>query len=271
MTGDAFGEFERGGWERAAPRYEECWTDTVLFVEPLLNAAAVRAGLRLLDVACGPGLVSEAAAARGARPIGVDVAAGMVERARLRCPGLEFVEGDAQRLPFPDAAFDAVTMNFGILHVSQPEAAIAEARRVLVPGGRLAFTTWVAEGNAEDEITDAAIAEHGVAAEVPQGPSYYVFSEPGECRTALGGAGFDVDTLRIDTVTVLWRVPTPEHLFEAQLHAGVRTAAVLHAQPPERLAAIRAAMVEGVRRYADGEEFALPIAARVITAARAND
>jgi hypothetical protein len=55
------------------------------------------------------------------------------------------------------------------------------------------------------------------------------------------------------------------------LHAGVRTAAVLRAQPPERLAAIRAAMVEGVRRYADGKEFALPIAARVTSAARAND
>jgi hypothetical protein len=106
---------------------------------------------------------------------------------------------------------------------------------------------------------------------VPQGPSYYLFAEPGECRATLGGAGFDVDTLRMDTITVPWRVPTPEHLFEAQLHAGVRTAAILRAQPPERLAAIRAAMVEGVRRYADGEEFALPIVARVISAARAND
>jgi len=269
MTADAFWEFERSGWERAAPRYEECWTDTVLFVQPLLDAAAVRAGSRLLDVACGPGLVSEAAAARGARPIGVDVAAAMVERARLRCPGLEFVEGDAQRLPFPDAAFDAVTMNFGILHLSRPETALAEARRVLIPGGRFAFTSWIAKGNAEDEITDAAVAEHGVPAEVPPGPGYYVFTEPGECRAALVGAGFDVDTLRMDTVTVLWRVPTPEHLFEAQLHAGVRTAAVLRAQPPERMAAIRAAMVEGVCRYADGEEFALPIAARVISAARA--
>jgi SAM-dependent methyltransferase len=270
MTADAFGEFERAGWERAAPRYEECWTDTALFVEPLLDAAAVGAGSRLLDVACGPGLVSEAAAARGAHPIGLDVATGMVMRARLRCPGLDFVEGDAQRLPFPDAAFDAVTMNFGILHVSRPETAIAEARRVLIPGGRFAFTSWVAEGNAEAEITDAAVAEYGVLAEVPPGPSYYLFAEPGECRATLAGAGFDVGTLRMDTVAVRWRVPTPEHLFEAELHAGVRTAAVLRAQPPERLAAIRAAMVEGVRRYADGDEFALPIAACVISAARAN-
>lgn len=269
MARDAFSEFEREGWERAAPRYEECWTDTALFVPALLDAAAVSAGSRLLDVACGPGLVSEVAAARGARPIGVDVAPAMLEQARLRCPGLEFVGGDAQRLPFADAAFDAVTMNFGILHVSDPHAAIAEARRVLVPGGRFAFTSWLSRGNAEEEITAAALAEHGVPVDVPPGPDYFVFTELDECRAALAGAGFDASTLRMETVRVLWRVPAPDHLFEAQLHAGVRTAAVLRGQPPDRLGAIRAAMAEGVRRYADGDGFALPIAARVISAARA--
>jgi ubiquinone/menaquinone biosynthesis C-methylase UbiE len=129
MSGDAFGEFERAGWERAAPHYEEYWTDTVLFVKPLLDAAEVRAGSRLLDVACGPGFVSEAAAERGANPVGVDIATAMVERARMRHPDLTFVEGDALRLPFRDASFDAITMNFGILHVSLPERALAEAHR----------------------------------------------------------------------------------------------------------------------------------------------
>jgi SAM-dependent methyltransferase len=264
MRGDAFAEFERAGWERAAARYEECWTDTALFVEALLDGAAVHAGSRLLDVACGPGFVSEAAAARGAQPVGVDVATAMVERARLRCPHLTFVVGDALRLPFPDASFDAVTMNFGILHVSPPERALAEARRVLVSGGRLAFTTWLAQGNVEDEITDAALADHAIAVEVPEGPSYHVFADPDECRQALAGRGFD--SLRIDTVTALWRVPSADFLFEAQLHAGVRTAAVLRAQPPERLDAIRTAMADAVRRYADGDAFALPIAARLVSA-----
>jgi SAM-dependent methyltransferase len=166
-----------------------------------------------------------------ARPTGVDVAAAMVERARLRCPGLDFVEGDAQQLPFPDAAFDAVTMNFGILHLSQPQTALAEARRVLIPGGRFAFTSWMAEGNAEAEITDAAVAEHGVPAEVPQGPAYYVCAEPSESRAALSGAGFDVDTLRTDTVTVLWRVPTPEHLSR---HSCTRVSAPPRSSAPSR-------------------------------------
>jgi SAM-dependent methyltransferase len=267
MSGDAFADFERAGWERAASHYERCWTDTALFVEALLDSAAVRSGSRLLDVACGPGFVSEAAAERGARPVGLDVAAAMVERARARCPGLEFVVGDALRLPFGDSSFDAVTMNFGILHVSQPERAIAEARRVLAPGGRLAFTTWLADGNAQDEITEDAIAEHGIAVEVPEGPSYHVFADPDECRGALAAGEFDTDSTRIETVTVLWRVPRADSLFEAQLQAGVRTAAVLRGQPPERLEAIRRAMADGVRRYADDNGFALPIAARVVSAA----
>jgi hypothetical protein len=55
MSPDAFWEFEREGWEQAAAFYDQCWTDTGLFVEPLLDAAGVVAGTRLLDVACGPG------------------------------------------------------------------------------------------------------------------------------------------------------------------------------------------------------------------------
>jgi SAM-dependent methyltransferase len=264
---DAFWELERAGWERAAERYEECWTDTGLFLEPLLDAAGVRAGSRLLDVACGPGYVSEAAMARGAEPVGVDVAVAMVERARARCPGLEFVEGDAQRLPFPDASFDAVTMNFGILHLSRPETALSEARRVLVPGGRFAFTAWVAEGNAAAEIVDSAVAAHAVPVRLPQGPAFYRFADADECRRAVAQADFDVASFRTDPITARWRVPTAEFLFEAELHAGVRIAAVLAAQPPRPLQAIRAAMAAGVRRYADGDEFALPIVARVISVA----
>jgi SAM-dependent methyltransferase len=267
MDADAFWEFERAGWERAAASYEECWTDTELFVEPLLDAAAVGEGTRLLDVACGPGYVSEAAAARGARPVGVDVAGAMVERARLRCPGLTFVEGDAQRLPFDDASFDAVTMNFGILHLSEPEAALREARRVLAAGGRYAFTAWVLEGNAADEIVDAALAAHAVPVELPEGPDFYGFADDETCRRALADAGFDADAFRLETVAPLWRVPTAELLFEAQLNAGVRVGSVLRAQPPERLEAIRADIVAGVRRYADGDEFALPLVARVVSAA----
>jgi SAM-dependent methyltransferase len=266
MSADPFWEFERTGWERAAPHYDECWTDTRLFVEPLLDAAGVQVGTRLLDVACGPGYVSEAAAARGAQPIGVDVAEAMIELARRRLPGLEFVVGDAQRLPFPDRSFAAVTMNFGILHLSQPSRAIAEARRVLAPAGRFAFTAWIDEGNAAAEIVDTAIAAHAAPIELPAGPDFYLFADAEYCQQTLARAGFEPASARVETMTVPWHLPAANLLFEAELRAGVRTGAVLRAQPPERLEQIRAAIADEVRRHADNGGFTLPIAARVISA-----
>jgi len=268
MEHDPFWEFERDGWDRAAARYEECWADTGLFVEPLLDAAGVGAGTRLLDVACGPGLVSQAAAERAAEPVGLDVAPAMVERASARRPDLTFVEGDAHRLPFEAGSFDAVTMSFGILHLSRPETALAEACRVLAPGGTFAFTAWVAEGNAVAEIVDSAVAAHAVPVELPEGPPFYRFGDADESRGVLVDEGFDGDSFRSAMVATRWRVPTAEQLFEAELHAGVRTSAVLRGQPPDRLDAIAGAMAEGVRRYADDDEFALPIVARVTAARR---
>jgi SAM-dependent methyltransferase len=266
MAVDEFWEFERAGWELTAARYEQSWTDTRLFVAPLLDAAAVRSGSRLLDVACGPGFVSEAAALRGADPVGLDVAAAMVEQARRRSPGLRFIQGDAMRLPFADETFDAVTTNFGVLHFSKPKIALLEAQRVLVPGGRLAFTAWVAEGNAAAQIVDAAVGAHALPVRLPQGPPFYHFADHSEARHALIDAGFDSDSIRAQTVTAPWHINSDELLFQAEIDAGVRIGTVIRAQPPERLEAIRAAIVDGVRRYADGDGFTLPIVARVISA-----
>jgi SAM-dependent methyltransferase len=268
MARDAFWELERAGWDCASARYEECWTDTTVFVEALLDAAAVTRGTRLLDVACGPGIVSEAASTRGAEPVGLDVAPGMVERARRRCPSLTFVEGDALALPFPDASFDAVTMNFGILHLSDPGAAVAEAARMLAPGGRFAFTAWMEEGNAVAQIVSGAVEARAVPVELPEGPPFFRFADPEECRRVLEEAGLDGESFRTETISHPWRVPTAELLFEAELHAGVRTAAILKAQSPERLEAIGQAMADGVRRYSDGDGFVLPIVARLASAAR---
>ena len=82
---------------------------TRAYVEPLLSAARVAPGVRLLDVACGPGYVAGAAAELGADAVGLDVAEEMVARAAQRYAGVEFVVGDAHGLGFRDAAFDSVT------------------------------------------------------------------------------------------------------------------------------------------------------------------
>ena len=140
---DAFNAFEAAGWGERADGYHRFFGSlTTQVIDPLLDAAGVGAGKRVLDVASGPGYCAAAAAARGAEAVGVDVAGEMVTLARRLHPRIEFVQGSAERLPFDDSSFDAVVGNFLILHLGRPEQAAAELVRVLEPGGRLALSTW---------------------------------------------------------------------------------------------------------------------------------
>ena len=101
-------------------------------------AGVVRPGDRVLDACCGTGDLAVAAAAAGANVTGVDFSPRMLARARRKRPDLEWVEADLLALPFPDESFAAVTVGFGIRHVDL-DAGLAELRRVLQPGGRLAI------------------------------------------------------------------------------------------------------------------------------------
>ena len=108
----------------------------------LWRAATVRAvdphaGERILDVAAGTGTSSAALARTGARVVALDFSPGMIAEGRRRQRKIEFVEGDAERLPFGDDEFDAVTISFGLRNVEHPNVALAEMYRVLKPGGRL--------------------------------------------------------------------------------------------------------------------------------------
>lgn len=266
---DDFAALERRGWQRVAPRYEDTWSSlTRLFVPHLLDVAWIGPGAQLLDVACGPGYVAESARARGARPIGIDFSSEMVRLARLRCPEIEFREGDAQRLDFQPGRFDVVVMNFGLLHLPDPEAALSEARRVLRKGGRFAFTVWAGpELSPGARIVDDAVKAHAdAAAEFPRGPDSFGYGDEATCGETLARFGFDPSTFLFQTVTEEWRVPTTSFLYEAERDVGVRTAALLAAQKPEALDAIRRQIEESVSRYAKDDAFALPFAAHVVAA-----
>lgn len=131
-----------GMFDGVARHYDR--TNAIMSVgnAPLWRAATVRAvdpqaGERILDVAAGTGTSSAAFARPGVTVVALDFSPGMIEEGRRRQPKLEFVEGDAEKLPFGDDEFDAVTISFGLRNVEHPKVALAEMYRVLKPGGRL--------------------------------------------------------------------------------------------------------------------------------------
>ncbi len=122
----------------------------VLAAEQLCDTADLRAGWRVLDVATGSGNAAIAAARLGCDAVGVDYVPALLERGRERAAveGLtvEFVEGDAEALPFPDASFDAVTSIYGCMFAPDHAQTAAELLRVTRPGGTIALGSWTPDG-----------------------------------------------------------------------------------------------------------------------------
>lgn len=101
------------------------------------DAVGAAPGQRVLDIAAGTGTSSQAFADRGADVVACDFSLGMLQVGRRRLPRMPFVAGDAMRLPFADASFDAVTISFGLRNIHDPLQGLREMRRVTRPGGRL--------------------------------------------------------------------------------------------------------------------------------------
>ena len=197
--------------------------------------AGVGAGMQVLDEATGPGYVAAAAAARGADVIAVDFAAAMVAEARQRHPGLDVRQADVESLPFADASFDAVVMNFGALHLAQPDLAFAEAYRVLRPGGGFAFTVWAPpQVSAGYDMVLRAIHAHGTTnVPLPPGPPFFRFGDPAESTRSLQAVGFtDVQAV---VLPLVWELPHPEAMLEVMHRATVRIGRAAPGAIPSRV------------------------------------
>lgn len=251
-------DFEYAGWQKAAEHYEPFAALTRLFVEPLLDAAEAGPGTQLLDIACGTGVVSQCAVARGAATHGIDFAPNMVAAAKLHCPEAEILQADAEALPFADARFDAVVSNFGIHHVEHPDRALAEARRVLNPAARFALTFWA---SAKDNPTWRLIAE-AVAAEgqsgVPMPAGNIANTSPDRFIGLATAAGFSPDRIELRTLDVLWRLPAGTDLVDVFMGSTVRMATLLRGQSPDALRAVRARVAKAIEAHTRDGEITLP-------------
>jgi len=142
------------GWQTPVPAeiaaarfYEEKFVPALFqhWSAPVIKAAGIARGHSVLDIACGTGILTREVAAivgENVPPTGLDLSAGMLALAQELAPRIEWRQGNAQDLPYPDNSFDRVVCQFGLMFFTDRSAALAEMRRVLKPGGRLALSVW---------------------------------------------------------------------------------------------------------------------------------
>lgn len=220
----------------------------------LARFAGIRVGERVLDVGTGTGNLALTAAREGAQVTGLDLTPNLLDAARRTAALLDlrvdWREGDAEALPFPDASFDVVMSQFGHMFAPRPEVALAEMLRVLRPGGRIAFATWPPES-----LPGRMFAVQARILPPPPGvPPVTLWGETATIRSRLGDRVRDV---RFERGTFNANALGPRHLLAFQeANIGPLKAAVesLAASDPVALERFRADYVGIVEPFFDGNE-----------------
>jgi len=215
-----------GQYELVAARFAEVH-------DALVEALAPQAGERWLDVATGTGEVAlrAARAGAGAEVTGLDIAPRLLEQARSRSSDVDWVEGDAQELPFPDGAFDVVSSSFGLIFAPDQELAAQEVARVC--RGRLGLTVW--RPNDGPHAVYAAFS-----GEQPAWPSPDDWGREERLQELLG------DAFELELEERVWWLEgdSLEDVWELMSNGAPPVRALLDSLEPDRAAAFRAAMFE---------------------------
>jgi SAM-dependent methyltransferase len=251
---EKFGAFELSGWQANIGGYTSAF-GAVAFqtVAPMLDAGRVRRDVRVLDVCCGPAMLSAGALERGAEAVGLDFSMEAVELARNLVPNGCFECGNAQALPHPAASFDTVLCGYGLMHLPDPATALREMLRVLHPGGRAVVSVWDATGFGFALVYEAVRAKGSMAVALPHGPDFFQFGSPERMIAALDEVGFaDVEAF---SVQQYWHVTNADHYIKSILSGTVRASAVLTAQSAAALKGVRSYIADYLTRFRapDGE------------------
>ncbi|HEU5482785.1 MAG TPA: methyltransferase domain-containing protein [Sphingomicrobium sp.] len=237
----------------AAIAYESLMVPALLgpWCSTVADAANLAAGQRVLDIACGTGALAREAADRvgvtGAVS-GLDLSGGMLAVAKRLAPDLEWREGAAESLPFPDDSFDRVISQFGLMFFRDRPAAVREALRVLHPEGRLAMAVWNSLGNIPAYADEVELLERcagRAAADAVRAP--FVLGDTRELAELFRDAG--AASVAVGTSRETARFPSIRAMVEADLRSWLPLMGVVLAE--ERIADILEQAEEVLRPYVD--------------------
>ncbi len=193
MQEKTFHEIEHEAWSERASDYDDLFASiSTQAIGGILDSLGSLKGKRHLDVACGTGHLVAAASKQGAISEGVDFAQAMIDIARITYPEACFRVADAIELPYDDQSMEAITCAFGLSHMENPEAAVAEAFRVLDRWGHFAFTLWFGPDNGNELnkiIKDALTLYTTTHFTLPKEWTQLRVAEPQLCQAITSQAG----------------------------------------------------------------------------------